>query len=144
MIDSDEGAWHVSDVTKCARYLVESGFPSVWVRGEVTGLKKYRSGHWYFTLRDVHAQVRCVMWRTDNRRLPSFPDEGTEVFVDARPTVWEERGEFRLTVKQLIPTDAGVHEDFGSLVRKARKTSISMPRWRWPPLSRRCPVASGR
>lgn len=107
MVDSDEGAWHVSDVTKCARYLVESGFPRLWVRGEVTGLKKYRSGHWYFTLRDVHAQVRCVMWRTDNRRLPTFPDEGTEVFVDARPTVWEERGEFRLTVKQLIPTDAG-------------------------------------
>ena len=79
----------------------------LWVKGEVTGFKSYRSGHWYFTLRDADAQVRCVMWRTDNQRLPAPPVEGTQVFVEARPTVWEERGEFRLTVRQLVPTDAG-------------------------------------
>ena len=104
---SPEGAWSVSEVTRQARLLIESGLRSVWVRGEVTGLKAYQSGHWYFTLRDAGAQVRCVMWRTDNRRLPAPPDDGTEIFVEARPTVWEERGEFRLTVKQLIPTAAG-------------------------------------
>jgi exodeoxyribonuclease VII large subunit len=104
---SSEGAWSVSEVTRQARLLIESGLRSVWVRGEVTGLKAYRSGHWYFTLRDAGAQVRCVMWRADNRRLPGPPDDGTEIFVEARPTVWEERGEFRLTVKQLIPTAAG-------------------------------------
>jgi exodeoxyribonuclease VII large subunit len=104
---SSEGAWSVSEVTRQARLLIEAGLRSVWVRGEVTGLKAYQSGHWYFTLRDVGAQVRCVMWRTDNRRLPGPPEDGTEIFVEARPTVWEERGEFRLTVKQLIPTAAG-------------------------------------
>ena len=104
---SPEGAWSVSEVTRQARLLIESGLRSVWVRGEVSGFKAYRSGHWYFTLRDAGAQVRCVMWSQDNRRLPGPPDDGTEIFVEARPTVWEERGEFRLTVKQLIPTAAG-------------------------------------
>ena len=98
-------AWTVADVTRRARQLIEGGVPQVWVRGEVTGFKAYRSGHWYFTLRDRHAQVRCVMWRSDNQGRTA-PAEGTQVFVEARPTVWEERGEFRLGVRQLIPTDA--------------------------------------
>lgn len=107
VVDTGEGAWSVSQVTKRARRLVESGFERLWVKGEVTGFKAYRSGHWYFSLRDAEAQVRCVMWRTENRRLPGPPEEGMQVFVEARPTVWEERGEFRLTVRQLVPTDAG-------------------------------------
>lgn len=102
-----EGALTVSEITRKARLLVESGFQNVWVRGEVSGFKAYKSGHWYFSLRDAQAQVRCVMWRSDNRRLPGPPDEGTEVFIEAHPTVWEERGEFRLTVRELLPTAEG-------------------------------------
>lgn len=100
-----EGAWSVSDVTRRARYLVEAGFERLWVRGEVTGFKQYQSGHWYFTLRDAQAQVRCVMWRSDHQGVTA-PEDGLQAFVEAHPTVWEERGEFRLTVKQMIPTDA--------------------------------------
>jgi len=103
---STDGAWRVADVTRRARQLIESGFSPIWVRGEVSGFKAYRSGHWYFTLRDADAQVRCIMWRSDNQRVRTPPDEGVEVFVEARPTVWEDRGEFRLTVKQLLPTAA--------------------------------------
>lgn len=106
-IDPSSGALTVSAVTNRARQLVEAGFRLVWVKGEVANFKSYRSGHWYFTLRDATAQVRCVMWRDDNRRLPGAPDEGTQVFAEARPTVWEERGEFRLTVRRLITTDDG-------------------------------------
>lgn len=100
-----DGAWSVTDVTRRARYLVEAGFERLWVRGEVTGFKRYQSGHWYFTLRDAQAQVRCVMWRSDNQGVTA-PEDGLQVFLEAHPTVWEERGEFRLTVKQLLPTDA--------------------------------------
>lgn len=103
---SAEGAWTVSEVTAQARRLVETGFERVWVRGEISGFKSYQSGHWYFTLRDRRAQVRCVMWRTDNERLKVEPVDGAEVYVAARPTLWEERGEFRLTVKEMIATTA--------------------------------------
>jgi exodeoxyribonuclease VII large subunit len=102
-----DGAWSVSQVTQRAHQLVEAGFERLWVRGEVTGFKAYQSGHWYFSLRDRQAQVRCVMWRTDNQRHTAPLEDGLEIFAEAQPTVWEERGEFRLTVRQIIPTSAG-------------------------------------
>src|SRR6058998_1199849 len=102
-----EGAWTVSEVTRRARAVVEVGLPPLWVRGEISGFKAWQSGHWYFTLRDKTAQIRCVMFQRDNRRLPAAPQDGMQVFVFARPTVWEEKGEFRLTVLDLLSTEAG-------------------------------------
>jgi exodeoxyribonuclease VII large subunit len=104
---SAEGAWTVSEVTRRARTVIEAGLPPLWVRGEVTGFKAWRSGHWYFSLRDKASQIRCVMFRDDNRRLPGPPPEGTEVFAFARPTVYEAKGDFNLTVKELLSTEQG-------------------------------------
>ena len=101
-----EGVWSVADITARARELIERGFDLIWVRGEVSGFKSYHSGHWYFSLRDKSAQVRCVMFRSDNQRVTVKPQDGVEVFVRAKPTVWDERGEFRLTARQLLATDA--------------------------------------
>lgn len=103
---SSDGAWTVAQVTRRARQLVEAGLHPLWIKGEITNFKTYRSGHWYFSLRDAEAQLRCVMWRTDNQRVSQQPEDGLQVFVEGKPTVWEERGEFRITVKRLIPTDA--------------------------------------
>ncbi len=102
---SSDGAWTVAQVTRRARQLVEAGLQPLWIKGEITGFKTYRSGHWYFSLRDAEAQLRCVMWRTDNQRVSRQPEDGLQVFVEGKPTVWEERGEFRITVKRLIPMD---------------------------------------
>ena len=102
---SSDGAWTVAQVTRRARQLVEAGLQPLWIKGEITGFKTYRSGHWYFSLRDAEAQLRCVMWRTDNQRVSRQPEDGLQVFVEGKPTVWEERGEFRITVKRLLPMD---------------------------------------
>ena len=104
---SPEGAWTVTQVTRRARAAIEAGLAPLWVRGEVSGFKAWQSGHWYFALRDRAAQVRCVMFQKDNRRLPAPPADGMQVFVFARPTMWEEKGEFRLTVLDLLSTEAG-------------------------------------
>jgi exodeoxyribonuclease VII large subunit len=104
---SPEGAWTVTQVTRRARAVVEAGLAPLWVRGEISGFKAWQSGHWYFTLRDRGAQIRCVMFQKDNRRLPTAPADGLQVFVFARPTIWEEKGEFRLTVVDLLSTEAG-------------------------------------
>ncbi len=101
-----EGVWSVADITAKARDLIERGFDLIWVRGEVSDFKSYRSGHWYFSLRDKSAQVRCVMFRSDNQRVTVKPQDGVQVFIRAKPTVWDERGEFRLTARQLFATDA--------------------------------------
>ena len=78
------------------------------MRGEVGEFKAWRSGHWYFTLRDADASLRCVLWKqqalTVMRRLEQLPSDGMEVLVRGRPTLWEERGEFRLTASDLVPT----------------------------------------
>jgi len=101
-----DGAWSVSQVTQRARQLVEAGFPRLWVRGEIVGFKTYRSGHWYFSLRDRAAQVRCVVWRRDAEHMTREPEDGLEIFAHAEPTLWEEKGEFRLTVRQFLPARA--------------------------------------
>lgn len=104
---SPEGAWTVSQVTERARAVVEAGLGPVWVRGEISGFKAWHSGHWYFTLRDRTAQIRCVMFQKENRRLPGPPADGMQVFLFGRATVWEEKGEFRLTVLELLSTERG-------------------------------------
>jgi len=103
---SAEGAWTVGEVTKRARAVIEAGLPPLWVRGEITGFKAWRSGHWYFSLRDKTAQLRCVMFAKQNYRLPT-PVDGMQVFVFARPSVYEEKGDFQLTVMELLSTAEG-------------------------------------
>ncbi len=89
------------------RELLESACPPVWVSGEVTGWKRHASGHCYFALRDRNAQVRCVMWRADAQRLPTDPEEGMEVRVFGTVTLYETRGEFQLTVRELEGSGRG-------------------------------------
>jgi exodeoxyribonuclease VII large subunit len=120
---SPEGAWTVSDVTRRARAVIEHGLHPLWVRGELAGFKSHRSGHWYFSLRDARAQVRCVMFASDNRKLTAPPVDGLQVFVLARPTVYEEKGDFQLTVVELLASDrdglwrAAFHKARASLER---------------------------
>lgn len=97
------GAITVTQLNAAVKGVVEAELGPLWVQGEITGLKAYASGHWYFTLRDPRSQVRCCMWKTYSQRA-SKPDEGAQVFVLARPGLWEEKGEFRLSVQKLLVT----------------------------------------
>jgi len=145
---SPEGAWSVSDVTRRARTLVEAGLPPLWVKGEISGFKAYGSGHWYFTLRDRAAQLRCVMWSRDNQRLSAPPADGMQVFVMGFPTVWEERGEFRLTVRHLLSTEADGLWQLGLEKAKAalRRDGLLDPTRKrpLPPFPRRIAVVTSR
>lgn len=100
-----DAPWTPTLLARTARRVLEGSIGTLWVRGEVSELKAYQSGHWYFTLRDAEAQVRCVMWRTHASRIKVPPAPGTQVFLRGTPTVWEERGELRLTVTELLVTD---------------------------------------
>jgi len=103
---STEGAWTVGEVTRRARAVIEAGLPPLWIRGEIAGFKAWRSGHWYFSLRDKAAQIRCVMFAKQNYMLPA-PVDGMQVFVFARPSIYEEKGDFQLTVTELLSTEQG-------------------------------------
>ena len=96
----------VSQFAAAIKELLEGTIGQLWVSGEVTGCKVYSSGHWYFTLRDAHAQLRCCMWRTFTRRAGRPPADGTAVYALGRPTFYDGKGEFQFSVVRLLSTPA--------------------------------------
>ena len=102
--DSARAAFSVSELAGALKELTEGALGQVWVKGEIAGFKAYEAGHWYFSLRDADAQLRCVMWRTYAERLRVPPSEGTEVYLLGTPTVWAPRGELRLSAVTVLPT----------------------------------------
>lgn len=100
-------AYTVSAINALVREFLEGAFPPLWVAGEVSGWKRHTSGHCYFTLRDAAAQLRCVMFRSDAKRLPTDPDEGMEVRVFGTLTLYEQRGDYQLVVRELEAEGAG-------------------------------------
>jgi exodeoxyribonuclease VII large subunit len=99
--------WSISELNAEIKAVVERGFGSVWVEGEVVDFKQYGSGHWYFSLNDGEAQVKCVCWKGTNFRVRFRPENGITVRVRGRITFWEQRGELKLTVDSLEPSGEG-------------------------------------
>jgi exodeoxyribonuclease VII large subunit len=91
----------VSTLTGTARDILEGAFPPIWVRGEVTGFKAHRNGHWYFTLRDRLAQVRAVVWSKNTRGIPAAPDEGMQVAAFGNLSVYPAKGEMQFVVRRM-------------------------------------------
>jgi exodeoxyribonuclease VII large subunit len=91
----------VSTLTETAKDVLEGAFIPLWVRGEVTDFKAHRNGHWYFCLRDRAAQIRCVVWKRDQRGIPAAPDEGMQVAALGRLTVYAARGEMQFSVTRM-------------------------------------------
>lgn len=104
---ADRTALTVTELASRLREVVETSFRQTWVKGEVTQFKRYQSGHCWFCIRDELSQVRCVMWKTYSTRLAADPPDGTEVYLQGRPTFYPDKGEVRLSVTVLLPT-AGV------------------------------------
>ena len=98
--------WSVGELSVAVKALLEGQFPPIWVRGEVVQCKVWSSGHWYFTLRDRRSQVKCCMFRLNASRAGKPPVDGTEVFVLAKPGLYEDKGEFQLIVSRMLPTSA--------------------------------------
>ena len=98
----------VTQLNRLARDILERSFPLFWVSGEISNLTRAASGHWYFSLKDAGAQVRCVMFRGRNSYLGWIPKEGDKVEARALVTLYEARGEFQLTIEFLQRAGLGV------------------------------------
>jgi exodeoxyribonuclease VII large subunit len=96
-----------SQLNRQVRSLLESHFDFVWVEGEISNFARPSSGHWYFTLKDERAQVRCAMFRNRNQRVRQLPKNGDQVRLRARVSLYEGRGEFQLIGEFLEPAGAG-------------------------------------
>ena len=98
---SPESAVEVAALTETAKAVMEGSLAPLWVRGEVSDFKRHRNGHWYFSLRDAVAQVRCVVWSREQRNIPAAPDDGMEVLAYGQLTVYPARGDLHLSVTRM-------------------------------------------
>ncbi|WP_461518184.1 exodeoxyribonuclease VII large subunit [Porticoccus sp.] len=91
----------VSQLNRRARQLLETHLPLVWVEGEISNLSRPASGHWYFTLKDEQAQVRCAMFRNRIALTTFRPENGDHVLARCRVSLYEGRGDFQLIIEHL-------------------------------------------
>ncbi len=99
--------YSISELNRLAREWIEGEFSAIAVEGEIGNLKKYSSGHWYFSLKDRDAQLRCVMFRGSNRLLRFPPQDGDQVTARGDLTIYEKQGRFQLRVAALEKSGAG-------------------------------------
>ena len=108
---TDRDVLSVSQLNRKAKQLLETHLPLLWVEGELSNVSQPSSGHWYFTLKDEQAQVRCAMFRNRNVLVRFAPRQGQQVLIRARVSLYEGRGDYQLIVEHM--EEAG----FGALQR---------------------------
>lgn len=100
-------SFSVTELNRQAKTLLETHFDWVQVEGEIGDFTAASSGHWYFTLKDSGAQVRCAMFKRSNARVTFKPNKGDVVNIRARVTLYEGRGEFQLICEHMAPAGDG-------------------------------------
>ncbi|PIJ52304.1 exodeoxyribonuclease VII large subunit [Erwinia sp. OLTSP20] len=98
----------VSRLNTTVRQLLEQEMGQVWLNAEISNFSQPASGHWYFTLKDDAAQVRCAMFRNSNRRVTFRPQHGQQVLVRATLTLYEPRGDYQLIIESMQPAGEGL------------------------------------
>ena len=99
--------WTVRDLVSTVRTHIEREYGDVWVEGEISNFRAHDSGHLYFTLKDQNAQIRAVMFRSSARLLRFRPDDGMQIVLRGRVTIYEDRGELQISAEYLEPKGAG-------------------------------------
>jgi exodeoxyribonuclease VII large subunit len=97
----------VSQLVQGARTALEDCFPAVTVKGEISRFVHHGSGHMYFQLKDADASVATVMFRSDNQRLRFHPEDGMDVLVEGRVSLYEPRGQFQCIISRMEPLGLG-------------------------------------
>ena len=111
--------YSVSRLNQEARLLLEQGFPRIWLEGELSNVSRPSSGHLYFTLKDARAQIRAAMFRSRNQAIRFRPEEGLQVLVRGRISLYEPRGDYQLIVDQMEEAgDGALRRAFEELKRK--------------------------
>ena len=117
---ADRDVYTVTRLNREVRVSLERGFGTLWLEAEVSNFARPSSGHWYFTLKDAHAQVRCAMFRQRNMLGAFTPRDGQKLLVRARIGLYEPRGEYQLIVDHM--EDAGL----GALKRQFEELSARL------------------
>src|SRR5688572_13979951 len=123
----------VSELKKRVGALLENQFELLWVAGELSNVKYASSGHWYFCLKDANAQIDCAMFRTRAQFLDFRPENGQQVEVRARVTLYEPRGSYQLVVEELRKAGLGaLFEAFEKLKARLGAEGLFAPERKRP------------
>lgn len=104
---TDRQIYSVSQLNRSVRQLLETQLPLLWVEGEISNFARPASGHWYLSLKDDQAQVRCAMFRNANQRVNFQPTNGTQILVRCRAGLYEGRGEYQLIIEHMEEAGTG-------------------------------------
>ncbi len=107
MLQTGNDVFTVSQLNQRAKQLLEITFSSIKVEGEISNLSRPSSGHWYFTLKDKGAQVRCAMFRSRTAQVKFQPKEGDQIVVRGKVSLYENRGDYQLIVDAMKPAGEG-------------------------------------
>jgi len=135
----DRRIWTVRDLVASVRTHVEREYGDTWMEGEISNFRAHDSGHLYFTLKDQNAQIRAVMFRSQAKLLRFRPENGMQIVLRGRVTIYEDRGELQVSAEYLEPKGAGALQvafeqlkaklDAEGLFEAARKKPIpTLPR----------------
>jgi exodeoxyribonuclease VII large subunit len=103
----DRRIWTVRDLVSAVRTQIEREYGDTWVEGEISNFRAHDSGHLYFTLKDDSSQLNAVMFRLQARRLRFRPENGMQVLVRGRITIYEDRGQLQISAEYIEPKGAG-------------------------------------
>ncbi|MFN1549556.1 exodeoxyribonuclease VII large subunit [Vibrio natriegens] len=116
---TNQNIFTVSRLNAEVRLLLENEMGIVWLVGEISNFSAPVSGHWYLTLKDSRAQVKCAMFRGNNRRVTFKPENGNQVLVKARLSLYEPRGDYQLIIESMQPEgDGRLQQEFEELKMK--------------------------
>jgi len=123
----------VSELNKKNKRLLESSLGVIWVEGEVSNFSRPASGHWYFTLKDQHAQIRCAMFKQANLSLRFVPENGMMLTLKARVTIYEPSGTYQLICQYAeLGGDGKILRDYEELKNKLETEGLFNPDFKKP------------
>lgn len=132
-MNSNTKSISVSELNRQAKSLLEHSFMSLRVTGEISNMVRASSGHWYFTLKDERAQVRCAMFRGRNAHVRFRPQEGSQVLCIAKVSLYEGRGDFQLIVDAMQEDGQGqLQQAFDQLKARLQAEGLFAPERKRP------------
>lgn len=115
----------VSSLNKLAKSLLETNFPTVVVEGEISNFARPASGHWYLSLKDSSAQIRCAMFANRNRFIRFQPENGQQIVVRGKLSIYEGRGDYQLIIDSMESAgDGALQRAFEKLKTELQKEGL--------------------
>ena len=125
MEDKDKKILTVSQISQKIRDCLETQFPPLWIKGELSNFIAHSSGHWYFSLKDEYSQIKSAMFKGYNQRLSFCPQNGEEIVIMGQLSVYPPRGSYQIICHEMEIVGSGIlQRQFEQIKRKLQKEGL--------------------